>query len=156
MRKHFFGKVVLAVLLAGSLTACANADMVKVKVTNKTDATISIAFAQAQTDSGGEDFSADCSKGWWNIEAGQTKTINTYDHSPFHTVFFYATSKGGKRIWAGKPGNDPMSGDHAFWIHPKKAFNVEGKKITDGKKVYFRRLSYDFGETVVLNLTVKK
>ena len=74
MRKHFFGKVVLAVLLAGSLTACANADMVKVKVTNKTDATISIAFARAQTDTGGAEFDPDCSKGWWNIQPGQTKT----------------------------------------------------------------------------------
>ncbi len=156
MRKHFFGKVVLAVLLAGSLTACANADMVKVKVTNKTDATISIAFAQAQTDTGGAEFGPDCSKGWWNIQPGQTKTINTYGHSPFHSVYFYATSNGGKRVWSGKPENASRLGDHAFWIHPKKAFNVEGKKIPDGKKVSFRCLKDSYMGTVVLNLTVKK
>ena len=31
MRKNFFGKVLLAALLAGSLTACAYADKVKVR-----------------------------------------------------------------------------------------------------------------------------
>ncbi len=156
MRKHFLGKVVFAVLLAGALTACAKADMVKVKVTNKTDATISIAFAQAQTDSGGEDPSADCSKGWYNIQPGQTKTLNSYEESPFHSVYYYATSKGGTRVWSGKPGNNSMSGDRAFWIDHKKAFNVKGKKIPDGKKVYFRHMSHDYGETVVLTFVLRK
>ncbi len=156
MRKHIFGKVLLAVLLAAALTACANADMVKVKVTNKTDATISIAFAQAQTDSGGDGFSPDCSKGWYNIQPGQTKTLNSYGGSPFHSIYYYATSKGGTRVWSGKPGKDSMLGDHAFWINPKKAFNVEGKQIPDGKKVYFRRLNYDYGETAVLTFVLRK
>ncbi len=156
MRKHFFGKVVLAVLLAGSLTACANDDLVKVKVTNKTDATISIAFGRHQTDTGGEGFGPDYSKGWWNIQPGQTQTINTYERSAFYYVYFYATSKGGKRVWCGKPENTSGLGDHAFWIHPKKAFNVVGKKIPDGKKVYFRCLKDSYMGTVVLNLTVKK
>ena len=156
MRKHFFGKVLLTVLLAGSLAACANADVINVKVTNKTDATISIAFAQAQTDSGGDDFTPDRSKGWYNVESGQTRTIKTYESSPFHSVYFYATSKGGKRVWQGKPGKDSRFGDRAFWIHPKNAFNTKGKRIPDGKKVYFRRMNSDRGDTIVLNLTVRK
>ena len=156
MRKHVFVKVLLVCLLVGLLAASANAETLKVKVTNKTDALISIAFAKAQTDTGGElDNDPDKSKGWWNVKPGETRTLNPYNMSPFHSVYYYATSKGGKRVWGGK------SGDRAFWIHPKDGFDVAGKKISGGKQVYFRDLDYDYdsrtGEyTATLNFTAKK
>ena len=153
MKKSVLCKVLLACLMVGLLAVAANAGVVKVKVTNKTDAKVFIAFARTQTDSGGEDDDKpDSSKGWWGINPGETKTFKTYEYSPFHSVFYYATSKGGKRVWGGKKG------DHAFWIHPKNAFNVtNSKKVKDGKRVYFRRLSDSDipDKLVVLNLTVK-
>ena len=153
MKRSILCKVLLACLMVGLLAVAANADVVKVKVTNKTDAKIFIAFAQTQTDSGGEDVdNPDSSKGWWGIDPGKTRTFSTYEYSPFFSVFYYATSMSGKRVWAGKKG------DHAFWIHPTKAFNVtNSQKVNGGKRVYFRRLgdSDIMGKLVVLNLTAK-
>ena len=99
MKRSVLCKVLLACLMVGLLAVAANADVVKVKVTNKTDAKVFIAFARTQTDSGGEDDDKpDSSKGWWSIDPGKTKTFKTYEYSPFHSVFYYATSKGGKRV----------------------------------------------------------
>ena len=153
MVKQGFSKALLACLLVALFAAPALSDVVKVKVTNKTDAKIFIAFAQTQTDSGGEDSDApDSSKGWWGIEPGKTRTFSTYEYSPFYSVFYYATSLGGKRVWCGK------NGDHAFWIHPTKEFNVtRNKKVSGGKRVYFRRMADSDipNKLVVLNLTAK-
>ena len=136
MRKHVFVKVLLAALMVGSLAASANADedyRIKFKVTNKTDATIHIAFAQAQTDTGGElHDDPDRSKGWFNVKPGETRTLKPYQYSPFHTIYYYAQSQGGTRVWGGsepKEGDAPFEADRAFWIHPEKKFNVEGKEI---------------------------
>ena len=154
MRKHVFVKVLLAALMVGLLAASANAATLKVKLTNKTDATISFAFAEGQVDSGGEDI-PDESKGWWNVKPGETRTINYEFNNAFCAPYYYAQSQGGKRVWSGK------SGDRAFWIHPTKSFNVVGKKISGGKQVHFRELNYDYDErtgnyTATLNFTVKK
>ena len=153
MRKHVFVKVLLAALMVGSLAASANAETLKLKVTNKTDATIHIAFAEGQVDSGGEDI-PDRSRGWWNVKAGETKTRSYEINTGFCAPYYYADSKGGKRVWGGK------SGDRAFWIHPEKGFNVVGKKISGGKRVYFRRLNYEYDDrtgeyTASLNFTLK-
>ena len=164
MRKHVFVKVLLAALMVGSLAASANADedyRIKFKVTNKTDATISIAFAQAQTDTGGElHDDPDRSKGWFNVKPGETKTIKPgYEMSPFHTVYYYARSQGGKRVWGGsKPKEEDYPfGDRAFWIHPEKRFNVKGEEIPGGKRVYFEAVGYDYSDpTVELDLTANE
>ena len=122
------------------------------------DVKIFIAFAQTQTDSGGEDSeNPDSSKGWWSIDPGKTRTFKTYSYSPFFSVYYYATSMGGKRVWAGKAGGEDHA-YHAFWIHPTKAFNVtDSKKVNGGKKVYFRRLKDSDipNQLCVLNLTAK-
>lgn len=156
MKKFIF--VILACLTAALFITPALAKndyddyIVRVKVTNKTDAKVFIAFANTQTDSGGEEVdNPDSSKGWWGIDPGETKIFKTYDYSPFFSVFYYATSMNGKRVWAGKKD------DHAFWIHPTKAFNVtESRKVKDGKRVYFRRLKDSDipNKLVVLNLAV--
>ena len=154
MRKHVFVKVLLAGLLIGLLAASANASTLKLKLTNKTDATISFAFAEGQVDSGGETI-PDESKGWWNVKPGETKTLSYEINTAFCAPYYYAKSKGGKRVWGGK------SGDRAFWIHPEKGFHVVGKKISGGKQVPFRELNYDYDERTgeriaTLNFTVKK
>ena len=162
MRKHVFVKVLLAALMVGLLAASANA--LTFKVTNKTDATVHIAFAQAQTDTGGElHDDPDRSKGWWNIKPGETKTLKPYQYSPFHTIYYYADSKGGTCVWGGskpKEGEPAYSADRAFWIHPEKKFNVEGKEIPGGKRVYFKNADYEYDErtethTAELNFTAK-
>ena len=131
----------------------ANAGTLKFKATNKTDATISIALAQGQADSGGKTI-PDSSRGWWNVKPGETKTLNYELKNRSCAIYYYAESKGGKLAWGGK------SGDLAFWIHPKDAFNVAGKKISGGKQVYFRRLGYKYDNagnpTAALNFTAKK
>ena len=152
MNSKFFA-VLLVCVLAGMLAASANAQTLKVKVTNKTDATISFAFAEGQVDTGGRDI-PDESRGWWNVKPGETKTLSFEISPTFCAPYYYATSKGGKRVWGGK------SGDRAFWIHPEKSFNVEGKKISGGKQVYFRAADYEYDDrtedrTVVLNFTAK-
>ena len=153
MRKHVFVKVLLVCLLVGLLAASAYAETLKIKVTNKTDATISFAFAEGQVDSGGEDI-PDKSRGWMNIKAGETKTRSYEINTGFCAPYYYADSKGGKRVWGGK------SGDRAFWIHPTDSFNVVGKKIPGGKRVPFRELDYEYDDrtgecTATLNFTAK-
>ncbi len=157
MRKAFWGKIFWACLLTVLFAAPGLAYddyIVRVKVTNKTNAKVFIAFGNTQTDSGGEDIdNPDSSKGWWGIDPGKTRTFKTYKYSPFFTVFYYATSMGGKRIWAGNSKTG-----RAFWIHPKKAFTVtNSRKVKGGKRVYFRPLrdSNIPNKLVVLNLTAK-
>ena len=156
MRNNAFIRVFWACLLAALFAVPALAEddyIVRVKVTNKTNSKIFIAFARSQTDSGGDDsYNSDVSKGWWGVEPGKTKTLKTYDYSPFFSVFYYAKSADGKLVWAGK------SGDQSFWIHPTKAFNANNdKKLKGGKKVYFRRMKDSDipNKLVVLNLTAK-
>ena len=148
MRK-VLGRALSVCLLVALLSGAAWAEPVTVKLANKTDAKIFVALAQVSE--GGED-SGDRVRGWFAVNPGKTRTVKFGNYSPVMSYFYYATSKGGKRVWGGKKG------DHAFWIHPKNAFNVtKNKKVKDGKRVYFRRLGDSDipDKLVVLNLTAK-
>ena len=106
---------------------------------NKTDAKIFVALAKESE--GGED-SADRVKGWFSVNPGKTRTVKFGTYSPVYRYYFYATSKGGKRVWAGSKNNGST-----FWIHPKDAFNAHpDKKISGGKKVIFKRFRASEGK----------
>lgn len=114
---------------------------VKVTINNNMSHNLSIAFCWA-----GFDAPDDTSKGWYNVKAGESKTI-TFKGAVYALTAqgfgYYATgtTKGGKPItWAGSSEDKHK----AYWIHPKKSFTGQsangGEPISDGKKVYFRAL----------------
>ena len=132
--KRIFTRALLVCLLVALLSGAARAEPVTVKLANKTDAKIFVALAQVSE--GGED-SGDRVRGWFAVNPGKTRTVKFGNYSPVMSYFYYATSKGGKRIWAGK-GDDGST----FQIHPTNAFNSHpDKKISGGKKVRFKHLS---------------
>lgn len=154
MKKFVFSKallVCLAVFLF-AVSAFASAevddDSITIKLANKTDAKVFVAIARIST--GGEDRN-DKVKGWYTVNPGKTRTIKFGSYSPVYEYFFYATSKGGKRVWEGKRNNGS-----AFWIHPKDAFDTHpDKKISGGKKVIFKNLSVSSEGKARVNFTVK-
>jgi hypothetical protein len=115
---------------------------VKVTVKNNRSHNLSIAFCWA-----GFDLPDDTSKGWYNIKAGESKTITIREAVYALTAQgfgYYATgtTKDGKTIvWSGKSSDDRRK---EYWIHPKKSFTGQsvsnGEPISGGKKVDFRAL----------------
>ena len=119
-----------------------------VKLANKTDAKIFVALAQV---SGGGDDTYDKVKGWFAVNPGKTRTVKFGSYSPVMEYLYYATSKGGKRIWAGKGENGAT-----LQIHPTDAFDTHpDKKISGGKKVRFRHLNVSSEGKARVNFTVK-
>ena len=140
--------VLLACALASLGAGAALADKLSVSLTNKTDAKVFVAIAGVST--GGES-SGDFSKGWYAVEPGQSRTIKFREYSPVFEYYFYATSKGGKRVWEAKGGNG-----ESCWIHPKNAFESKGgRKVSGGKKVPFRHLSVGTDGKAKINFVVK-
>jgi len=139
-------------LLAGLAFASAEVDddgTLTIKLANKTDAKIFVALARIST--GGED-SNDQVKGWFSVNPGKTRTVKFGSYSPVNEYFFYATSMGGKRVWAGNKNNGST-----FWIHPKNAFDIHpDKKISDGKKVIFKHINVSSDGKARINFSVKK
>ncbi len=122
----------------------------EITLVNKTDAKIFVAFkfpVERVNDSAFDPGYVHGTKGWWGVAPGETKTVRPcryYDHNlkVGHTVYYYyATSKGGKRIWSGKEG-DPT---HA--IHPKDPFDFVMDEGTPGSKdVKFRPMKVKDGK----------
>lgn len=146
----------LVVLMMYSYAFCNGEPIVTAKITNQTDAKIFIAFAEKQTDFGGDDAeeAKDKAKGWWAIDPGQTKIIKPYTYSPFFSVYYYAMTQGGKHVW----GGDNNEVDKPFIITTQKQFNYEdgGVKISGGKKVMFKCLDAGMNEVNDIKFVLKK
>jgi Leucine-rich repeat (LRR) protein len=123
-----------------------------VKLVNNTDAQISVALAGWPED-GGE--TGAFTKGWFNVAPGKERTVNYPNVSSSFGCGFYATSKGGKRVWGGKPGDARYAG--SFWVHMKNAFaSHDGTPIEGGKQVPFKRLSVSKDGKATIKFSVKK
>lgn len=156
MKKFIFSKALLAclavLLFAVSAFASAEVDddgVLTIKLANKTDAKIFVALARVST--GGEDGN-DKVKGWFSVNPGKTRTVKFGSYSPVNEYYFYATSKGGKRVWAGNKNNGST-----FWIHQKNAFDIHpDKEISGGKRVIFKNLNVSSDGKARINFSVKK
>ena len=107
---------------------------------NKTDAKVFVALARAAMYQD-VDESHDISKGWWSVEPGETKTIQPWDYSVHYAYGYYATSKGGQRVWGASDVYESLPGESGYPIHPTKAFESHrDRPISGGKEVLFRDL----------------
>ena len=139
--KNMKWKSVLALLLAVAIFAVASrADAwVKVTVRNNRSHNLSIAFRWD-----GFDGSESGNKGWFTVNAGQSRTITLDDAVASLTMEkfgYYAT--GGGSAWRGN--NETGIGG---WIHPRNAFDittdVDGKvenAVSGMEQVLFRRVN---------------
>jgi hypothetical protein len=112
---------------------------VEVAVKNNRSYSISLTFCWA-----GLDYEYDVSKGWYNVKAGETRTITLKDAAYALTsqnFGYYAkgTPKGGKTVyWKGEGGDEYME----FYIHPKNSFTGNhDDPIEGGQKVSFRKIA---------------
>ena len=132
--------LILALLLAAAIfigASCANAE-VKVTIKNNRSHNLSFAFCWA-----GFDYEYDVSKGWYNVKAGESRTITFKDAvyaltSENFGYYAYGTPKGGKTLyWKGKDDDEYMK----FYIHKSEAFTGNhDDPISGGQKVSFRRV----------------
>ena len=145
--------VFLTVLCTNAL--CAETG-VKLTFNNKTDREVSIAVYR--------EIAAFTVKGWYNVGAGESRTITfkTEPYEPVGDVGFYAKGfrKGQKTVY--------WRGDFAHaWVHPNKAFNYRGgyqgadnddyNNYTEGapnQEVGFRKITMKSRQGTV-NLTLK-
>ena len=120
-----------------------------VKLVNNTDAKIFVALAGQSDES-----SAVFSKGWYAVEPNNERTVGLGELSSGFSYGFYATSKGGKRVWAAKADDPKCVG--TFWIHPKDAFEShDGTPIDGGKQVNFKRLNVSDEGKATIKFAVK-
>ena len=136
MKKHLAMLVILAAVFA--LAASVSEAAVSVTVKNNRSHNMSFAFCWQ-----GFDMPDDMSKGWYNVKAGETRTITFKDVVYALTAQgfgYYATGtpKGGKKLtWAGKGGDELME----YYIHPKESFTgSRDEPIEGGQKVPFRKV----------------
>ena len=126
----FLAVVALVTLLSVQADAA-----VKITIKNNRSHTLSFAFCWA-----GMDYEYDVSKGWYNVKAGESRTMTFSDAQYSFTSSnfgYYAT--GGGSTWRGE--ND-SSGYMTFWINPTKAFTgSHDNSISGGKKVVFRKIN---------------
>ncbi len=139
--------IVLAIMVSA---AAADARNAVVTVTNATNQKIFIAFGAVSE--GGENDN-DFSKGWWGIDPGKARAINIGSYSPVYSYFYYAQSADRKHFWAGSRNKQ---GSQAFWIHPKKAFNIHPDgKLAGGKRILFRPFNINVNGTARLKFTLR-
>jgi uncharacterized membrane protein len=138
--KNMKWKFVLALSLAAAFfigSARAEAT-ITITVKNNRSHNLSMAFCLA-----GFDYGYDVSNGWYNVKAGESRTL-TFKDAKYHFTAegfgYYAkgTPQGGKTLyWKGKDGDEYME----FYIHPSKAFTgSHDDPIEGGQKVAFRKI----------------
>jgi uncharacterized membrane protein len=144
---------VCAAILALSLHLASGADAaVKITIKNNRSHTMSFAFCWA-----GFDYPDDVSNGWYNVKAGETRTItlkNAVYALTFKNFGYYAkgTPEGGKTLyWKGKGGDEYM----AFYIHHKQSFTgshddpIDGGQKADFRKVNLKKVSQEDGSATL-------
>jgi hypothetical protein len=119
-----------------------------VTLMNNTDAKIFVAIV-GRSDNGDASFT----KGWWSVDPNNERTIKFGELSSDFSFGFYATSKGGKRVWAAKADDPKCVG--TFWIHPKDAFNSGGEPIDGGRQVNFKRFTVSDEGKATIKFSVK-
>ena len=140
MKRNFIFFIAALSLAAIILIGAPRADAeIKVTIKNNRSHTISLAFCWS-----GFDYEDDVSKGWYNVKAGETRTITLKDaqyHFTAESFGYYAkgTPAGGKTLyWKGKDDNEYMQ----FYIHPSESFTgSHDTRISGGQKVAFRNVS---------------
>ena len=138
--KNIKWKAVLALPLAvavfiGIISVLSAESAIKITIRNNRSHNISFAFCWA-----GLDYQYDTSKGWYNVKAGETRTLTFKDAIYAFTsqnFGYYAT--GGGATWQGK---EDSSGYMTFWVHPSQAFTGNhDDRINGGKRVIFRNVN---------------
>ncbi len=143
-RKRKVMTLLLAFMLTAVCATTARCTPLSVTLANKTDAKVFVAFAEMST---GGDSRGDYSMGWWSVAPGRTRTIRLERYSPVCLYFFYATSKGGRRVWGG---------DAKEWVHPSKSFVSKGDSpIPGGKMVGFREFNVGTDGRARINFVAK-
>jgi hypothetical protein len=138
MKKYMYGLWVLTVLAFTFVAPfAASAAATKITFKNTTSKKVSVALMYS---SQGADSTTE-TKGWWNVEPGESRTITWPGHEGPYVVgsmSYYAKAQG--LVWSGKNGED--------WIHPSKSFaysswynegeHVKGEPASGRVKVKFR------------------
>ena len=128
-----FMAVFCAAVLMGFFAAPSEAE-VKITIKNNRSHTLSIAFCWAGFDT--PDFKK---KGWYNVKAGETRTITIKEAAYYFnsTSGFGYYAFGGGKVWAGQEGKGAE-----VIIHPTKSFSgYWDEPISGGKKVWFRHVN---------------
>ena len=136
--KNMKWKVILALSLAVAVFICASSAEAEITITvrNNRSHNISIAFRW-------DGFDANHSRGWFTVNAGQSRTITLNDVVYALTAQgfgYYAT--GGGSTWRGNNDNGLYG-----WIHPREAFRFAffGDEVKNPKsgmqKVLYRRIN---------------
>jgi hypothetical protein len=136
--KNMKWKVVLALSLAVVVLFGVSVEAaVSITIKNNRNHNMSFAFTW-------DGFDEDYSRGWYNVKAGETRTItlSEVNYSLTRLGFgFYAT--GGGNTWKGKSDDEKRLG----WIHPKEAFKFTyySEEVVNPKsgmqKVVFRAIN---------------
>jgi hypothetical protein len=133
MKKFKAFSIVFCAIFAAVCIAAVSEAAVKITVKNNRNHKMYLAFRWR-----GFDQPDDRRSGWYEVLAGQTKTLTFEDVVyVFTTDGFGYYAEGGGKVWAGT-----SSDGFGVIIHSTKAFKGHpDDPISDGKKVYFKPLS---------------
>jgi hypothetical protein len=126
-------KFSLALFLAMAVFIAAPRAEAEIKVTIKNNRSHSMSFAFCWA---GFDTPDDRRSGWYNVNAGETRTITLKDAVYALTAQgFGYYAKGGGGVWSGRTNDERR----LVIIHPTSAFSGHpDNPISGGERVYFR------------------
>ena len=130
--KNIKWKAILALSLAAAVFIGAPRADAEIRITIKNNRSHNISFAFCWN---GFDSPDDRRSGWYNVKAGETRTITFKDAiAPLTMDGFGYYAEGGGSVWRGDM--------RQVIIHPKKSFGGHPNgSVQGGKKVGFRKIS---------------